>query len=404
MNYPKRFLIGGIFLFVLTVLMAGQETKLRVNNWRNPVVYGWFYFSVCQCISDFIVAKNIPYVGYLQLLAFGSLFFVWMNQKEKGDFLREIRTAVLINYVIALLFCVCFRPFTEGYMYSGYWLNPNTFGHHLALVCAALISAVIEELRKKKFTWGLLGSVTGLLIAVNLMWKTQCRLAMVILGLSLVMGMAKIIKTENIKRTVLLVMTAAVLAVPVNLIWNWSIENISPMLNMQKEFSGDVILITKENSFFEMKVHAAEENEKISQNKLVRKLQTAISLDEFTSGRISIYKVYLRKMNLCGHSWRESINGISNYAHNEWLNMAYRYGIFSLIPYIVMWLGVLRNACLKYKKGEREAFFGLVLVLVFLVVSMGDCTELPFRNFQWIIPYLAIGYFFEQPIIEEQKI
>lgn len=401
---PKRFFIGSVFILMLTLLLIEPKGKLHLCNWKNPVVLGWFYFAVFQCVSDLIVSKVFWGVGYSQLITFGLLFFIWANQKNKQEFLREIRIAVQINYGIVVLFCILFRPFTEGYAYSGYWLNPNTFGHHLVFVCIALMAGILEEFKKKRLSWALLGNIIGLLTAWNLIWKTQSRLAIIATALLCMLGIIQLLRMKNVKRMVTVFLIAFILAVPVNMMWNWGLTNTALLLNTQKSFAGDVIVQMENSSIVTMQVNAQEPQEEKSQHKLIQKLQNVTSLDELTSGRISLYKGYLRKMNLFGHPWRENVNGVSNYAHNEWLNMAYRYGIFSVIPYILLWLGALKMAYLKYNNREEEAFFGIGIVLVFMIVSMGDCTELPFRYFTWIISYMAVGNFFENQVTKNEMI
>jgi hypothetical protein len=104
----------------------------------------------------------------------------------------------------------------------------------------------------------------------------------------------------------------------------------------------------------------------------------------------AIWKHYIRKMNSLGNENRLLVQEKRTMAHNGIIEMAYRYGIFILIPYIaLLWI------CL-YRAIQDGGYLVQATALSFGIVMMTQNIEQPFAHPLWIVFYLGMGIWFKE--------
>ena len=105
-------------------------------------------------------------------------------------------------------------------------------------------------------------------------------------------------------------------------------------------------------------------------------------------------------MNLFGHEKNPKLWGKRRLPHNAFLGIAYRYGVFAVVPYILM-LGALLVRTFRYgNKKVKYAGMPFLICLISILMSMTDNVEQPFVWLPWIALYLMMGIVFadeEQP-------
>ena len=98
------------------------------------------------------------------------------------------------------------------------------------------------------------------------------------------------------------------------------------------------------------------------------------SEDDYSNGRMDIFRAYYEDMNLWGHeSMGAVLNGEELYhAHNIYLQFAYDHGIIMGILFII-WLlyTVILSVILYYRKGEGSAVFALPLAIMMMLLIGG---------------------------------
>lgn len=110
--YNDRYTKYHIFLAAVILLFTAwsmYEGNLETQKWNKDFFGCFSMFCLVLCICDAWMGSRYLGVGYVLLLAGGSLFFFWGNQKtvEKEQFLNELFIsggAALVIQLIAVLF------------------------------------------------------------------------------------------------------------------------------------------------------------------------------------------------------------------------------------------------------------------------------------------------------------
>ena len=106
---------------------------------------------------------------------------------------------------------------------------------------------------------------------------------------------------------------------------------------------------------------------------------------EVTGGEISrrtIWTSYAKEWNLTGHKDALKFSGKRQDAANGILQLVYRYGIFIMIPYLILLYQVIAEVI------RRRDGMGILILAVYLAILLWCNVEIPFTN----------------PIFEQEKI
>jgi hypothetical protein len=101
-----------------------------------------------------------------------------------------------------------------------------------------------------------------------------------------------------------------------------------------------------------------------------------------------VWSEYLGRMNLFGHDNILYYEHQQTMACNGMIEMAYRYGIFILVPYSLLLLSCL------YRAWKERGYLMLAITVAFGIVMMTQNIEQPFAQPLWIIFYLGMGGWF----------
>lgn len=105
-------------------------------------------------------------------------------------------------------------------------------------------------------------------------------------------------------------------------------------------------------------------------------------------GTRQVWTEYLGRMNLFGHDGTLYVNRQKTMACNGLIEMAYRYGIFILVPYSLLLLGCL------YHAWKERGYLMFAATVAFGIVMLTQNIELPFAHPLWMIFYLGMGSWF----------
>lgn len=129
---------------------------------------------------------------------------------------------------------------------------------------------------------------------------------------------------------------------------NYCIYQVPRTLNTEIKFKNDFYVDTVVENPWIITAHAAEAG---NENRILYKLKNATTLETITSGRTLYWKAYLRQLNLFGHRGKAFLLGKHRKPHNAYIEMMYRYGIFALVPYILM---LIYNFCFAFRYFKRH--------------------------------------------------
>lgn len=408
--YHAFLLFNCLIIFFLTILTIEKPQKpVRFNT----LILFWLLYCICACISDILVPKNQMFTGIMMLVFYGPLFFALSGMKRPVLFMQDFITAVEISYVILTLFCLFCRPIGEMLegRYIGCTVSPYSFALYVGIVMAIFLAELDQWLLNKGSLGYLIFYLWGILSSLYFIWLTQSRdgvLAAALCCTIFSFRVFRIRKSGNYgKRTLCSAVLCVVLAVPALYIQDWCIHYLPKNLGTTLYFDNDSRMAGKPVTDIPLSFIAPAETSPVDTNLVYAKeadlhsekrhvLKKAVSLDILSSGRISIYKEYIARMNLLGHKKDPVISGVKMRAHNAVLQTGYRYGIFSMIPYTMMLLYAVYYAFYYLKKhwwGKScYALLPAMLSSAILVMMMLDNVERNYRYLPWITFYLLVGF------------
>lgn len=398
-KYSINLLVCAIIFCGIVILSI--EKKLHKVDWKNIRMISWVTLLVMACISDLAVSKIYSGAGLVMLVIVGMLFFIWHNSDKQHMWIRDFMNAIHLTFIGTVIFCLVCRPETSGVRYLGLFYNPNTFGDYLTLVFAiALGTWTSIRLVERNWKYELLIWIEWIAV-LFFAWKTQARgnlLAMSIIFLLYCIYWWKLKKEVFGRVNLRWITVLGMIVVIQNIAMQWSVENLPHILNTQFTIERDVYkdeeILLNFNEWFILKVEAASNttNKAKVTNRIISSID-ATSLEQLTSGRTRYWKAYTRQMNLLGHEKKGTVNGKRTSAHNAFFDISHRYGIFIIIPYVLLWGNLLFRGVKRtfLTKKSSDMMLPFAVCAGYFVVAMSEPLEQPFSYAIWIGAYFLMG-------------
>lgn len=385
--------IYGILLLIIAIVSL--ESTIAKKNWNQPLVWGWLAFGLMMCVSDFLIPKELRYWGYVLLLVIGFYNFVWNQMRDPSELLWDFVWAVHVFLGIIVLFCLLFRPELETMRYSGISKNPSIFALYLGPIAAVVLGCLEHEIRFGRRWKYMLGLVLEGCVVLTLLWKSQSAGPLLwIAGLSFIwiFRIFRYLRFLHKRRVLAAIMLALVLCiVPVYGGITWGLQNIPQMVGNELTFKGETPVA---KTSYGMVVQAADIGERLKSTRLGQKFSSA-SVSGILSGRNYYYKTYLRNMNLVGHKDRPVMWGHRRQPHNAVLGIAYNYGVFTAVPYLIMLIAVVERTFRYSRRKGQLASVPFYVCTFSILASMADNVEQPFVWLSWMGLYLLMGIVFK---------
>ena len=389
---PFHYLAAALVLFLFAITSLEERPKRQA--WNHSLFRAWFWYSVLITISGIFVQKKWPGIGLLFLIVYAVWFWIWGGRKEPCRILADISYALKIVFWITTVISVFARTYLPKLPYSGIYNNQNVFVSFLIMLLAVDLSQA-KDLHCKKEKNAALRLFLSLELCLILFFllRTGSRGGMLT-------GMALMLlylfrwgrkSRESGKKKLLFVLQTAILLFPVSYAAEHTILFVQSVFPDRIEYLAfepeeDRIL---NDSYTGGKIVYAADGENEPGTALKPK-----SLDGFASGRFTLWKSYIRKLNLWGHFNKEQINGVATHSHNAFSYVAYLYGILALLPYTAMWCMIFFYGARYAKSAGAYRFLPLALTSGFFMQAMTDTLEEPFSVESWIIVYIVIGILF----------
>lgn len=345
-----RFGILGSVVVLILIALFSWERMLDYVNWRRPLPIAWFSLWAGICISDFIVSKLWKFSGYAAIFGISFFFFVW-NQMERPKQMRnDLIRGLEWTFFPVVIYCMFFRQRTEGVSYHGAYCNQRDMALYLVVILIAFLAELFYSLVYSREKKGMenIAYICGSAVAIYLLWQTGAAMCIAAAGMTLLVFFYKLLNRKKRVRGKRLPL-ALLCAVAAVLVVHFSITEVPELLGTN---------LVYEREGFEV---------------VDRKV---------------IWEDYIRSLNLFGNEESLIIYEKNTMAFNGILEMAYRYGIFILIPY----LGLL---FLSLERTFREkGFLMTVTTVAFLMVLLTENVEQPLAHPLWFLFYLGMGIWF----------
>ena len=394
----ERTRVFSIGLFLIAILTV-ERANIRFN-WHNSLVKAWGGFSVLVILSDLIVAKQQMYFGIILVTIFGFLIYAWNTMENKLQLIKDFMRAVHIYFVLIVVFCFFCRPDVYP-RYMGSFFHMVTFSAIISLVSVLALVELDELSQATKLSKSVIFYIAEFGISIYFLLRTMSRSSLIPVMFIFVVWCVKhlIIKkkkehTQFLKVFLLLIVCLG----PVIMATSFILKEITPAIGMVIELPKDLYKGWIEGSvniqrFYGSVAYAAEN----SGLKVIERFRAG-SLEEFTSARTLYWRAYLREMNLFGNFYLPEVMGQIRHAHSALFVIPYWYGVYSIIPYLIMLWGMLKNSfntvANSIVQRTHYAMYPLAVTSVFLSTALLDVVENLYSGMIWVTFYWSIGYYF----------
>lgn len=418
--------VCGIFLMLLIALLSLDKQLVR-KPWRKSMCIAWFGMCIAFTISDLLVSKKACGLGVILAFVFTGVFFVWQNHSRKDLLWKAFKDAVKISFLLMAVISFLFRPFFEGGRYAGIFTNPNTFGLYLYVIFAVYMSDLDWNVETGKTFRKSVLTYIQLALVIFYLSVSQARTAMLaissifILWIVLRIYMAKKQKRcLNFIKGVVLLVVISTACYPV---FFAGVRHLPQLVGHPILFEEDVLYLSNGEKIEDIGDKVLAESDAIESvqvsdpkniednsiwGRIVKSLDSNATLNKISSGRITIYKAYMKKLNIKGHkrvTMRINNKRVSH-AHNNWLQFAYTYGVPSMLFYtVITFLSLLRSIRFYVTNRRRNATYAFLIPAIcvgFVVATLTECLFLPFEVFPAFAYWFAFGDMFEKTLEEKE--
>ena len=332
------------FLTVL-ILNDGKFSRIKMNKISAVFFAGFVLTFLIGAVITARMGSVILSVTYA--VAFPMLTIVSSREKV-GMIMRKLSGSVAANFYIIIIASLIVADPTEQPQYSGIIANPNTLG---LFSFVAFIAFAYNICNKRK-----LYDYAGIGMTIITIYITQSRMAFICLFAASIFLVIALIKSKEkgligIKQIAVAVLSSVLLFS--------AVFYLSPILD-------------KNNSDIRTNIISEEAKENIRDVEMEERnfdrLIQSIDSDNFTTGRLGIWKAYLSQTGLAPNGDDEPIiiNGeeIDMSAHNTYLHLAYCFGLLCGIFYLLYNISV-GIVSLKLLAEKKKLLYVINFIVVF---------------------------------------
>lgn len=369
LNGEKPSLNGIVFIFSVVCMLCIQvASRFFTENWYSISISGGFCLTLLLCASavrvnkvrltksgvfflitevivgasfiiNGLVLKVVAYsiIGLIFALIIPAAQFSLATNDRKVVVSRFCMSAV-IAYFIFLIANLFYGPVLVNFQYGAIMGNGNLLGYFLIIVIISLSYFLLQKdmsFRLRAFYWGCLISSLSMLVFTSS--RTSVLAIIASMGFLLIIVISKRNKGNSLGFSKKQIITFIVITVIVPLLMFFMFTTVRKGVI---RFSHWVHTLVSSNSSGKDPDFMEDLEGEYSLDYYLKGLDGEGGEDAFTSGRILIWKDFIRNVGVMGHSseTREVVEETRHYdnahAHNVYLQVAYSAGIIAGIAYL----------------------------------------------------------------------
>lgn len=362
---------------LLTLLLAfiSWERPLKRVKWNSWQAKTWITVGAIMIISDYMVSKDIKFAGYILLLATGFLIFVWNQMKYPRQMLDCMMRSLKITFWIGLAFCIIFRRTVNGIGYNGLFADCEQNAIYGMIMTITFLISVYGE--NKNYIRNISGAFLSACLVI-LSKEFFCQIVTVGVMIFCFFAIAyRKIRREGLHEFLKIIRGVAIAVI---LAWGmqWALATVPAILNFDIEFANEVYTTDATEDYMEAVKYQMQE---------LGRYGTVYVKDEIP--RKDIWRTYIRRWGAFGKNGNRKTYRQKTPVYSEYIELTYRYGVFTLIPYIMYQIAVLRTGIKKLKEGYLQMYiFVLSLCYILLngVQNMGTFYSQPAMYLFFFLP------------------
>lgn len=402
-------------LILIIILCSINESLTRVS-W-NPIVFYLFIISGAGIIMiSFLhpVGSGYRAFGLMMIVGFPCLYFVWNNRGDYNEFFKRLSVATeiigLVNYAFFIILSLngSFKMI-QGRA-CGTCADANMFSMvGMIMVCAATYMLLINRGSIMWFVFTCISFAVG----VNTVFLGASRLSILVIAGSILSFFIFYIKSQSVLpppagignkllRLALLISVTLLMLKCSNLILTvndtvYGQKVAQLYMTYQEENPGELDAKDSVSADETGDIQQAE-SESVGVDVIGRFSTDEMTLNSYTANRYTLWKNYAKHLSLLGNdfsktNWKDLTNNTVKHAHNNFLEIAYRFGVpvaclhtaLELVSGIICLIWLFGK---KYKKPEY--FFSISFMISYAVQSLFDIATLPFERPAPFYFYMAL--------------
>ena len=361
-------------LFLGLIILAGLSDRMKPVSFSPVLLVSWGGVTVCMLISGILVDSNVLADTLLWLVAFPVFFLVWGN-RNFTDLVKPIINGIYLSFALFFLISIRSYPLNGTYYYS-FFMNLNGLAMYMTAVSVAAITDIFSQ---EKFSARMLLADVILGASAAVAYYSASRASQVVLLISGCVGAVVflIAKKETMGKKVLCYLLPAVLSLAI------LVPNTAVVIN-----GANKAVVKFEKTWIKEEQKTPENpanpgnNQQIadkntweaiqSYNEERRKQGEGQDFDAFSTGRLDLWKTYLKEVGLLGNPASKVLtdaNGkeIQKSAHNTLIQMAYEFGILAAVCFLIFnVVSGLKAVRLAYQKRLMDySIFPVVVALAY---------------------------------------
>lgn len=440
------FVVGGLVIILLiTDVIRLILKKDRLEQKLSLPYLAFFALFIGMLIAfrntrDWVVALVVLFVLY---------YFRGFIANKTDKFLTTFSNGVLLNFVFMVLYCMMHRPFNKFrlYRYGMRFHTVTVTGVYLSLIIAVALVAFLRKYKNSKRMIDTWPQLLILVVAIVYQLLTLSRtgylasfatILFVVISFSFGMGekiwkhvikvMGTIVVTTLLFCPIVFTVTRIVPAftndpiyadvevfgemvvkgspkdspwyIDIDYYWERAVEKL---LNKEtKDWSsetGEAVGLWKDMQVQTRKILSPKDVFVVEVSNLFADAGNEPDdlLNDYSNGRIAIFKEYIEEWNLFGHAEmgvEASTGEVLVHAHNVFLQVIHDHGLITGIIFIIFGITTFIVAmCRFYKKKREDAMVIVAVVLAFAVSGLSEwnfhlCNPFGIALFMVIMPLL----------------
>lgn len=348
------FEIRFLYLYTFDCLMVGLMIVSSLPNQIVPVKFDrklllpWCGFSVMILIAG--ITKSTDYLpdAASYLVMYPIVFLAW-NNCDFREIQKKLVLIVQISFVPFLLINLLFFPIS-GQQYAGFFCNVNGAAYYLALVFACSLEEIVVG-RGGKVRRLLNLAFLGISAALTIYSNSRTGELSIAATFALTAVLLFFVNRRGYGKIILHRLLPAILSIVIFFPVTLGVFDISQRVS-QSFIKADEIEQPDDTSTGQTGSTAPADPSASATPPAIDKLQEIVkfnekkaeasgkTLDQLSSGRITIWKAYWERLSFWGHSnvtdrfYIEGRGTLNSTAHLTVLDYAYQFGILAGVFYL----------------------------------------------------------------------
>ncbi len=365
---------------------------LHPIDWRNLLAFSWFALWIGTMISDVTAKTRIHFVGYFMVFACGMVIYMWDHMERPSILLNEIMKAQEIIFLFAVIYLMVFRTKKTAIQYNGIFNSSEEFSAY-ALLMFSIFLVELDNIwyKRKKWFW-YFSYMTGAGLSLFFVFRAGNQTGYAAATLLVLCFFLRIFlrsrKLQEKKwRLFFRGISAAAAACCVVCLVHVAVKYLPSYLNLEIEYQEEILLTSVPEEMME------------AFNQLEPGLMEGVVQEDNIEVPVC-QEAYLRKLSLFGRGEKVHVFRKAVPAYNGYLQIAYRYGVFILVPFILIQLCMLKNGLKSLKNikksGKDCGVWMLFLTIIYVCFSVRGNLEYNLFSPLWLCFYLGAGYWFSE--------